>query len=438
MPNPTLFGNEKISVAEAQDITIQSLSEYGRNHDHWVIAWSGGKDSTCTMTLVLYLIKSGQIDPPKKLTVLYADTRMELPPLAISAQNMIEQIKQIKDFPCELHVETVMAPMDKRYFVYMFGRGVTPPNNNTLRWCTPSLKVKPMQDRVEEEYHRLNLPILIDNFVKLLWFTALAGFDLWRPEKLDQKPLMITGVRLGESAIRDNRIAMSCTKNGAECGQGWYQHTIPGSITSTLAPITHWRVCTVWDWLKIYAPMDEIGGWDTEMLAEAYGADADDEYKARTGCVGCPLANEDTALDKVMELYPEKWGYLKPLKRLRPLYRELRKAKHRLRKHGERNKNGEYSSSPNRMGPLTMKARRYGLSRILKIQQDINAKAVVEDRPEIDIINQKEVDRIMELIEANTWPQRWNGDEPIATEPYQEITSTGDIQGNIFLNAVNS
>lgn len=419
MDNPTLFGNEKISIAEAQDLTVASMNEYGRDHDHWVIAWSGGKDSTCTMTLILYLIKSGQVQAPKKVTVLYADTRMELPPLAISAQNMIAQIKQIKDFPCALEVETVMAPMDKRYFVYMFGRGVPPPNNNTLRWCTPSLKVLPMQLRVEEEFFRLN--------------PKLKEVDKKDWPENTHKPLMITGVRLGESAVRDKRIAMSCSRDGAECGQGWYQHTIPGTITSTLAPITHWRVCTVWDWLKIYAPMPEIGGWDTEMLAEAYGANKDEEHKARTGCVGCPLANEDTALDRVMELYPEKWGYLRPLKRLRPLYRKLRKAKYRLRKHGERKKDGEYFSSPNRMGPLTMKARRMGLKNVLSVQNDINRKARKIGRPEIDILNIHEVIRINELISKNTWPDRWSGEEPLATEPYLEITKSGEIQANMFV-----
>lgn len=420
-----LFGSKKITIAEAQELTIQSLNAHAYNHDHWVIAWSGGKDSTCTMTLIIYLIKSGQIKSPKKLTVLYADTRMELPPLSISAQNMIEQIKGFADdFPCKLVVETVMAPLDKRYFVYMFGRGVPPPNNNTLRWCTPALKVVPMQDRVEKEFFELN-PELID-IPKKDW-----------PEETN-KPLMITGVRVGESAIRDGRIAMSCSRDGAECGQGWYQHTIPGSITATLAPITHWRVCTVWDWLKIYAPMDEIGGWDTEMLAEAYGGDKSEEANARTGCNGCPLATKDSALNNTMKMYPEKWGYLKPLKKLRPLYRELRRAKHRLRKHGEKKKDGSYSSSPNRMGPLTMKARKFGLMRILDIEREINYKAILLDRPQVDLINDEEIDRIIELMEANTWPDRWSGNEPVATEPYQEIDKHGNIQTNAFLQAVNS
>jgi hypothetical protein len=36
---------------------------------------------------------------------------------------------------------------------------------------------------------------------------------------------MLTGVRIGESAARDQRIALSCTKDGGECGQGWFQQT---------------------------------------------------------------------------------------------------------------------------------------------------------------------------------------------------------------------
>ncbi|WP_331308475.1 hypothetical protein [Methylobacterium oryzae] len=67
---------------------------------------------------------------------------------------------------------------------------------------------------------------------------------------------------------------MSCSKDGAECGQGWYQQVLPemkgvrGRL-ATLAPILHWRVCNVWDWLRVYAPMRAYGGWATAMLADA-------------------------------------------------------------------------------------------------------------------------------------------------------------------------
>lgn len=66
--------------------------------------------------------------------------------------------------------QTVMPPMDDRFFVYMFGRGVPPPSN-TFRWCTPQLKVEPMESALK---------------------------DL--RDKYGQKFLMLTGVRIGESA----------------------------------------------------------------------------------------------------------------------------------------------------------------------------------------------------------------------------------------------
>src|SRR3546814_16703517 len=84
--------------------------------------------------------------------------------------------------------------------------------------------------------------------------------------ELDGDVLMITGVRQGESAVRDRRIEMSCSRDGAECGQGWYQQVLPkadgirGRI-ATLATILHWRACNVWDWLRVYAPKCQYGGW---------------------------------------------------------------------------------------------------------------------------------------------------------------------------------
>lgn len=116
---------------------------------------------------------------------------------------------------------------------------------------------------------------------------------------------MITGVRQGESAIRDQRIEMSCSKDGAECGQGWYQKVLPEAKglrgrLATLAPLLHWRVCHVWEWLRHWAPGAEFGDWSTAAIAEAYGGDEAEEINARTGCTGCPLVDTDMALDNIL------------------------------------------------------------------------------------------------------------------------------------------
>lgn len=388
----------RMEVGEAMELTVQSLLAHAITHEHWAIAWSGGKDSTCTLTLIISLIESGAVPRPKSLTVFYADTRMELPPLAIAALAIMERLREIG-----IRVEVVRAPLDKRFFVYILGRGVPPPNNNTLRWCTRQIKVEPMQDALEA---RLN--------------------------ELDGSAVMITGVREGESAVRDRRIEMSCSKDGAECGQGWYQQVVPNAKglrgrLATLAPILHWRVCLVWDWLRVYAPMAQYGGWYTAPIADAYGGDEAEEINARTGCAGCPLAEKDMALDAVL-LMPQ-WAYLVPLKRLKPLYRRLRLPENRLRKPGlEPLKGGGFAANPQRLGPLTLETRLVALAEILSIQAEINAAAAATGRPVIDILDAEEEARIRELIGAETWPQGWEGDEPTGDVPLDRINADGSVQ----------
>lgn len=374
-------GGARLQMNESIELTIQSLQAYGYEHDHWVIAWSGGKDSTATLTLICWLISSGKIKAPKRLTVLYADTRMELPPLAIAASEIMDELQE----RC-IDFQIVRAEMDKRFLVYILGRGVPPPNNNTLRWCTRQIKIDPMAAAIAETLG-------------------------------DGTALTITGVRQGESAIRDRRIEMSCGKDGAECGQGWYQQILPESKSlrgriATLAPLLHWRVCHIWEWLRHWAPKEEFGGWPTEIIADAYGGDEAEEINARTGCIACPLAQEDKALENIITL--PRWAHLEPLRDIRPVYRWLREPAQRLRKSGiERLKNGGIGKNPQRMGPLTLEARLEALEKILDIQRRTNA---ADSRGVLDMINAEEEHRIRELIAAETWPNGWDGDEPLADE----------------------
>jgi DNA sulfur modification protein DndC len=395
-------GGRRLQMDESIELTVQSLQAYLPDHPDIAFAWSGGKDSTATLTLVLWLIDTGRVRRPRSITVFLADTRQELPPLWAAAMQIIDELRERG-----IRVEIVRAPMDKRFMVYILGRGVPPPNNNTLRWCTRQIKIEPMQDAIE---------------------ARVADFE--------GNVLMITGVRQGESAIRDARIEMSCGKDGAECGQGWYQTVLPNAKglrgrIATLAPILHWRVCHVWEWLKHWAPRAEYGDWSTAAIADAYGGDEAEEINARTGCIGCPLAQEDKALDSVLRL--SQWSYLQPLKGIRPLWRELREPQHRLKKAGaEFLKDGSLAKNPQRMGPLTFAARLMGLTRILSIQAEINAAATAQGRPEISLIDAEEEARIRELITFETWPQGWEGNEPTADTVMETVYQNGVVQPLLF------
>ena len=403
MSSPTLFEADRLTMDEAMEMTVASLRAHGAKHRHWAIAWSGGKDSTATLTLVIHAIETGAVDPPESLTVLYADTRQELPPLYAAALGVMDRLRQKG-----IAFEVCRAEIDKRFLVYMLGRGVPPPNNNTLRWCTRQIKVDPMADALAR---------LIEDRGTIL---------------------TITGVREGESAARDRRITMSCSRDGAECGQGWYQEVLPNAKgvrgrIATLAPILHWRVCHVWDWLMWHAPDEDYGGWPVRSIAAAYGGDEAEEVNARTGCIGCPLASQERALDAILK-NPE-WRYLEPLKELKPLYRELRLPRNRLRKaEAEVLKDGSTASNPQRMGPLTFEARTMALHRILAIQGrcNLHPDGPTAGRPMVDILDGQEADRIIELIAARTWPQGWDGTEPVADEPLDRIFQDGTVQPLLF------
>lgn len=376
---PTLWESDRITLEDSIELTARSLTAYGADYEHWAIAYSGGKDSSALLAVVIYLIVTGHVKAPKTLTVLRSDTRMELPPLDITARRIMDQVSKLG-----FNAWTVLPAMDERFYVYMFGRGVPPPSN-TFRWCTGQLKIEPM-------------------------IAALKSLrDQYR-----EKFLMLTGVRIGESAARDARIAVSCGKNNSECGQGWFQEAMPDAVADTLAPILHWRLCHVWDWLTIH---ESEHGFATRFIAAVYGQDENLETHARTGCIQCNLASNDYALDGIIE--KPQWSHFRPLKELRPLYAELKLPKNRLRKDGtETRQDGSLVSNPCRMGPLTFKARLYGLERV----KDIQARAGV------DLINAEEEARILQLIEAKTWPKGWDGSEPVASLPFDNVNPDGSVQ----------
>ena len=386
---PSLWESDRLSLERSMALTIESLHAYGPRYRHWAVAYSGGKDSTATVTLLAHLIKSGQIAPPESLSVLYADTRMELPPLHACALTILGELAQRG-----IQTRIVLPALDDRFFVYLFGRGVPAPKNR-FRWCTSQLKVEPMERAL----------------------TALR-------EASGDKLLLLTGVRLGESAARDSRIALSCDRDGAECGQGWFQEATPARVADVLAPLLHWRVCHIWDWLFFHAP---ALGFSTQLVAETYGGNEAEEINARSGCIQCNLAAQDVALETVLKL--PQWAYLAPLQRLKPLYVELKRPQYRLRQDGsQRNKDGSFPKNPMRLGPYTMEARRAGLAQVLAMQDEINTAAHLQGRPVIDLLNVEEHARIVDLMAADTWPERWTGREVRGDALLPQVIAEGITQ----------
>lgn len=406
---PSLFEGHRLRLDDAIELSLDSLREYGRRYQHWATAYSGGKDSSATVTFVAWAIREGLVPTPESWTVLLSDTRMELPPLIATARLLIDHL-------CADGVDAKMVwpVMDDRFFVYMFGRGVPPPKNR-FRWCTPQLKVYPMQHALEDMAVSRGFGEIVE--------TSRNRYGRKYVGNGRDRILMLTGVRMGESLARDQRIAISCSKDSGECGQGWFQVATPKSLADTLAPLLHWRLCHIFDWL--YFETKRHGYPEVIAIADVYGDD-----DVRTGCVGCNLVNKDSALLRLLKMHPEDWGHLRPLMNLKPLYRELTKAKYRLRKvKAEYKANGDLVKNPQRLGPLTMVARAFGLETVLEIQDEVNEAARKNGRVGIDLINEEEEARIRELWALNTWPNRWTGQEVVGNVPIDLLMR--DVAGGV-------
>src|SRR5215472_19335982 len=90
------------TLEEAIEETINGFYQIDAwQYDIRDFGYSGGKDSTATVTLVAYLIAKGLLPRPKRMIVQYADTGMELPPLRSSALRIL---KQLEDYGFETEV----------------------------------------------------------------------------------------------------------------------------------------------------------------------------------------------------------------------------------------------------------------------------------------------------------------------------------------------
>lgn len=377
----SLFEGVRLRLQDSIELSLMGLAEYGRRYRHWSISYSGGKDSSATVTFVAWAIKTGQVPVPESLTILYADTRQEYPPLHTTAMKLLAHLEQDGFSP---HV--VLPPLDKRFYVYMLGYGVPPPGNH-FRWCTGILKIEPMTTKLDE-------------------IRQVVG----------EKYLLINGVRLGESAARDQRIALSCSKDSGECGQGLFQVQPPKSAGDLFAPLLHWRTCHVFDWL--YFEHHRHGYPEVVGIADVYG-----DEDIRTGCIACPVAGNDAVLHRLIKR--PAWGHLTPLLELGPMFEAMRLAKWRKRKAvPEKRADGQYSTNGQRKGPLTMEARKHWLDKVLDVQRRVNEAA--DGRQQIDLINADEEARIREMWDLNMWPRKWSDDDVSADLPLDLLIPNGD------------
>lgn len=119
-------------------------TEYNKQHSiPWVIAYSGGKDSTLLLQLAWEAILASPKEQRRKVYIVSNDTLVESPLVVDHLKKslaLIERTVQKSDLPIEIKVTTPC--IDQTFWVNVIGRGYIPPTRN-FRWCTDRMKIEP-------------------------------------------------------------------------------------------------------------------------------------------------------------------------------------------------------------------------------------------------------------------------------------------------------
>ena len=266
------------------------------------IAFSGGKDSGCVLTLALMAaVKAKGMGFSPCVMVMTSDTRVENPEVSILARRELAKAEKFgRRHGLNLTTHIAKPSIAASWVCRILSARSLPSFPETNHDCAVDFKVLPMA--------RLRKNILS---------TATAG----------KEPTTLVGTRFSESATRNRRMQ----KRG-ETAEIPYRN-VDGDLV--MSPIAYWSTDEVWETIAM-ASAGVIDGYTDfkdcfELYAGAGGtscavvSDAITEGMkharggcgARTGCWCCVAVAQDTSLTTMIEGDPKRYGYMAGLNRLR-------------------------------------------------------------------------------------------------------------------------
>lgn len=343
-------------IVEKDLKTIELIrNEYLKDTIPWFIGYSGGKDSSALLVLVINALSRLKYFS-REVTAIYCDTGVENP---IITDYVFATFKSLESECKELNIPirfTIVKPVVKdRFFVKVVGKGYPTPTN-IFRWCTKSLRINPVKKIINT----------------------------------NSKAIILLGVREGESIERDRTIS----KHKLETEYYLKQNTSSKRII--FAPIINYSIKDVWATIKFNAlpysiKHDIIGklykdaGSECPIYKESNGTPCG---KGRFGCWTCTVVRKDKSVEKMIE---NGYDSLLPLFNFRNWIAEFRD-NHTYRCKYRRN--GQKG-----LGPITIEGRKIILNKILELENetglnilDIEELELIKNYWQADIENPKYVE----------------------------------------------
>ena len=127
-------------------------AEFTREHaDPWVVAYSGGKDSTLLLQLVWEVAAAVPADESRRpIYVVSNDTLVESPLVIRHLHRSLDVIRKAAPRAgLPVTVKMTEPCIDQTFWVNVIGRGYIPPTRN-FRWCTDRMKIAPTNDVIRK------------------------------------------------------------------------------------------------------------------------------------------------------------------------------------------------------------------------------------------------------------------------------------------------
>ncbi len=297
----------------------------------WVVAYSGGKDSTLVLQLVYEMLLTLTPEQQKPVHIISSDTRVEAPNIEEYLRSSLMHLEQhAQSSRLDLSVHLVKPEIEEGFWSLIIGKGYPPPNR-WFRWCTTKLKIKPVRKVIDD---------------------ITAGYG---------SVILLIGTRKAESSNRSRQI-----ENRQYNSRGLNQHTeIPNALV--LQPIMHWSTDDVWEYLFTHNPAP--WNFDHDRMLALYRQANSGECPvitdldtpscggSRFGCWTCTVVKEDKSMKGFIDTGDE---WMTPLYAFR-LWLKALHDKDELRNQYRRN------DQPG-LGPFNSEARKMILDELLKTE----------------------------------------------------------------------
>ena len=358
-----------------QDIYQQIQEVYLSNSYPWVVGYSGGKDSTATLQLVWYAVRSLPAEKrTKPIYVISSDTLVENPSIALYLDATLTKINEAavtQGLPIE--ARKVSPELEDTFWVKLIGYGYPAPSKR-FRWCTERLKIMPA-----------------NRFI----LSKVSEFG---------KVIVVLGSRRSESATRAQVMALHKID-----GLGLSRHTtLPGALVFT--PVEDFSADDVWQYL--FQVQNPWGGNNRDLAALYQSAQAGECPlvidtstpscgNSRFGCWVCTVVNHDKTMSSMID-NGDTW--MEPLLEFRNLLAETQIPSVKLEVRDLKRRSGKVSYKKSDgtpiPGPYRFEFRKQLLEKLLQTQQRIR-----EHDPSFEAIRLEEMVEIQRIwvLEANDW-----------------------------------